>query len=87
MIKVGDSFEDIYAGHSTWWSFASMIRIFKRYEFSYNNPSIAAKKTVFSSYPGMVSSWDDFYMMDSKLLMVQTTNNIADPRLYDIINP
>lgn len=87
IIKMADNFSDILAGHTTWWQFASMIRIFKRYEFNFNNPMVVSKKMAFSSYPGMISSWDDFYMMDSQLLLLQTTNNIADAALYDLIKP
>jgi hypothetical protein len=32
---------------------------------------VAARKTGFSSYPGMLVSLDDFYQMDSNLAMVQ----------------
>jgi len=67
---MADDFSDIFAGHSTWFPYSAMNRIFKRYEFNLNNPALAAKKVAFSSYPGMLSSWDDFYMMDSGLLMI-----------------
>jgi len=57
--------KDIYAGHDSWFYYNMMLRIFKRYEFNYNNPLLKAKKVAFSSYPGMLSSLDDFYMMDN----------------------
>jgi len=70
IIKVTDNFSDILAGHSTWFTFSAMNRIFKRYEFPLQNKALASTKVAFSSYPGMLSSWDDFYMMDSGLLMI-----------------
>jgi len=41
----------------------------------------------FSSYPGMLVSLDDFYMMDSGLVMIQTTNSIFNNSLYDLVTP
>jgi len=41
----------------------------------------------FSSYPGMLESLDDFYMMDSGLVMIQTTNSIFNTTLYDLVVP
>lgn len=49
--------------------------------------SMSAKTMAFSSYPGMLSSLDDFYLMDNGVLMTQTTNNIFDTSLYDQATP
>lgn len=60
-----------------------MLRIAKSYSLNFNNPGTASRDVFFSSYPGMLSSLDDFYIMqDSKLAMVQTTNGIYDKTLY-----
>jgi len=87
LIKMADDFSDIFSGHSTWYVYSAMIRIFKRYDFSFQNPSLGAKKTAFSSYPGMLSSWDDFYMMDSNLEMLQTTISVVDNSILDLVTP
>lgn len=73
LIKILDDFSDIYASQVTWSNYYTMLRIFKRYEFSFKNKLVAARKIAFSSYPGTLSSTDDFYMMDSKLLVMETT--------------
>ena len=41
------------------------------------------KTMSFSSYPGMLSSLDDFYMMDNGLFMTQTTNSILNATLWE----
>lgn len=42
----------------------------------------------FSSYPGVLFSTDDFYMMhDTNLVMVETTNTVYNPKLFDKVVP
>lgn len=64
-----------------------MNRIFKHYHLSYNDPSVSTKLLSFSSYPGVISSLDDFYILDSGLMMIQTTNSVLNYSLYDSITP
>jgi len=78
---------DLLTGHSSWFTFGAMNRIFKHYYFDFHGDFIAAKKVSFSSYPGFLESLDDFYMMDSGLAMVQTTNSILDQSIYDLVTP
>lgn len=54
IIKLADDFSDIFAGHSTWSRYESMNRIFKYYNFSFNNPSLKTINMAFSSYPGVI---------------------------------
>jgi len=60
---------DIFMGHNTWNVYSSMLRIFKRYDFNFQNPLVNAKSMTFSSYPGTLSSWDDYYVMNSKFVV------------------
>jgi len=88
IIKVADDFSDIFGGHSTWESYTTMLRVYKFYNFNFNHPMAVAKNMAFSSYYGMIASGDDFYMMsDSKLLMLETTNDIFNYTLYDLVKP
>ena len=41
----------------------------------------------FSSYPGFLVSLDDFYIMDTGLTMLQTTNSIINQSLYELVTP
>jgi hypothetical protein len=87
LIKVLGDMSDLYMAQSAWFSFQNMNRIYKHYYFDVSAPGTASKKVSFSSYPGCLVSIDDFYMMDSGLVMLQTTNSIINTTLYDYINP
>jgi len=77
----------LFAAHSSWFAFSATNRIFKHYYFDLNAPFVAAKKMSFSSYPGFLESLDDFYMMSSGLVMLQTTNGIINQTIYDKVHP
>jgi len=64
-----------------------MNRIYKNYELNYNHASIVSKKSSFSSYPGMIFSSDDFYILDTGLVLIETTINILNEDLYSKCNP
>jgi len=88
LIRVLPGLEEIFVGHTSWFTYSSMLRIYKSYEFHLQNKASATTKQMFSSYPGMQSSLDDMYMMsDSNLIMTQTTNNIFNETLWDLIVP
>ena len=87
LIKVLPDFSNIFFSHSSWWSYHSMIRFMKHYETHLTDANMANNRVSFSSYPGMLESLDDFYMMpDQHLAMVQTTNSMMNATLYDINN-
>ena len=76
LIKLANDYSDIWFGHNTWFSYISMIRIFKEYRFVSNKGEEKSKTIAFSSYPATLFSLDDFYYLESKLLVMETTNSI-----------
>jgi len=74
LIKMTDDMNDIYVGHSSWFVYSAMLRIYKTYKFHLSpDAGIYANTTSFSSYPGTLSSLDDFYInLESKLVMTQS---------------
>lgn len=85
LVKVLPGYENIFAGHSSWFSYSAMMRIYKYYFFNLGDPSQASKRVSFSSYPGYLVSLDDFYILDSGLVMIQTTNNVFNSSLLKFV--
>ena len=85
LIKASPDLKEVYFGHNTWTTFASMNRIVKRYEF----PIIGsvAKTIVMTSYPGYTYSADDYHIIDDRLVVIETTNAILNTDLYDLFDP
>jgi len=87
LIKVLGAYENVYMSHSSWFAYASTLRIYKHYDFNVKERSTKANKMSFSSYPGFLESLDDFYLLSSNMVLLQTTNNVFDTSLYDHIKP
>jgi len=87
LVRVTPGFEDLFMGHSSWFTYSATNRIFKHYTFDTNEPSIAATSMSFSSYAGYLESLDDFYVLSSGLVMLQTTINCLNATLYDLVTP
>lgn len=87
LIKLTGDYSDLFMGHSAWFTYSSMLRIFKYYNLRFTSSFAASHQIAFSSYPGFLESLDDFYMMDSNLVMLQTTNVIFNQSLYDVVTP
>lgn len=87
LIKMADDFSDIWMGHNSWFSYNTMIRIFKEYRFVSNDDSVKGKTVAFSSYPGVLASNDDFYLTSADLYVMETTNSVYNMDIYDKITP
>ena len=68
LVRLTDN--DILFGHATFEEYKEMIRMFKYYDLP---TGAAASKMMFSSYPGAISSTDDYYILDSGLAVTETT--------------
>jgi len=62
-----------------------MTRIFKYYHLRLPGSGAAASLVALSSYPGCISSGDNFFMMDSGLAVADTSIEILDEAAYDRI--
>lgn len=80
VVRLTSGNSELYFGHTTWEAFSEMTRIWKVYDFPLKG--VAARKISFSSYPGCISSTDDYYLMDSGLAITETTLNIPAQQTY-----
>ncbi|KAG7668518.1 hypothetical protein KSW81_005282 [Nannochloris sp. 'desiccata'] len=87
LVKIAADLSDIYMGHSTWDSYTAMLRIYKHYAFNLTELQPAAQRMSFSSYPGEVFSDDDFFILSSKMVILQTTNKIFNDELFEKLTP
>ncbi|XP_077358170.1 phospholipase B-like 1 [Festucalex cinctus] len=87
LIKMLPGFENLLFAHSSWYTYAATMRIYKHWDFHIADPHTATGKLSFSSYPGFLVSLDDFYLLGSGLMMTQTTNNVFNSSLFDSISP
>lgn len=87
LVKVTAGYENLYLSHSSWFTYAATMRIYKHYHLNVMDSASASRSTSFSSYPGFLESLDDFYLMDSKLVLLQTTNNVYNNSLFKLITP
>lgn len=83
LVRVNQDNSDLFVGHTTWGDFSKMTRVFKYYNFKLPGSNAAATNIGFSSYPGCVSSTDDFYLLDSGLAVMDTSLEILNPTLYN----
>eukprot|EP00742_Colponemidia_sp_Colp-10_P002718 GILJ01002907.1.p1 GENE.GILJ01002907.1~~GILJ01002907.1.p1 ORF type:complete len:590 (-),score=110.81 GILJ01002907.1:216-1985(-) len=86
LVKLLPDFSDLYIGHTTWDDYSEMIRIFKHYNMPLPGAGTKTAKTIFSSYPGCISSTDDWYVMSSKIVVLETTLEILDESVYQLVD-
>ncbi|CAI5659559.1 phospholipase B-like 1 isoform X3 [Oreochromis niloticus] len=87
LIKVLPGFENLLVGHSSWYTYAATMRIYKHWDFKVSDTHVATGKMSFSSYPGFLMSLDDFYLLGSGLLMTQTSIGIFNASLFSQLSP
>lgn len=86
LVKILPDGSDIYTSHVTWNSYQAMIRILKKYTLGIHrtnepdSPLIAGHSMSFSSYPGLLYSGDDFTVVSSGLVSMETTNGFSSKR-------
>jgi len=70
-----------------------MLRIFKSYHFALSDSPVGDYSVLFSSYPGLPWSMDDFYEISSAgptprlLYVMETTNDVCNASLYALVQP
>lgn len=93
LVKLVDGHSELFTSHVTWTSYQSMLRIQKRYMFGFHltasdrSSIIPGSVSTFSSYPGILGSQDDFYIMSSGLVAQETTIGNNNNKLWKYVSP
>ena len=94
MIKLLPGYSDLYIAHDTWNSYQSMLRTLKKYTFAYHwddtkrsEHLIPGQTMSFSSYPGLIYSGDDFYLISTGLAVTETTIGNSNKDLWKFVKP
>ncbi|XP_068268516.1 putative phospholipase B-like 2 isoform X2 [Nyctibius grandis] len=92
LLKLLPGHRDLLVAHDTWTSYQSMLRIIKKYTLPFRtsaggNSQIPGSIQVFSSYPGTIFSGDDFYILSSGLVALETTIGNNNPARWKYLNP
>mmetsp|Transcript_161013 Transcript_161013/g.283761 ORF Transcript_161013/g.283761 Transcript_161013/m.283761 type:complete len:689 (+) Transcript_161013:103-2169(+) len=81
LVRLTNDNKDLMVGHTTFSDYAEMTRIFKYYDFPLGDNVV--QKMGFSSYPGVAGSTDDYYLLDSGLVVTETTISMLTDEPYD----
>uniref|UniRef100_A0AAR2JFJ5 Phospholipase B-like n=1 Tax=Pygocentrus nattereri TaxID=42514 RepID=A0AAR2JFJ5_PYGNA len=92
LIKLLPGNKELLVSHDTWNNYQAMLRIMKKYNFSFrmspkDESLIPGGTQAFSSYPGSIFSGDDFYILSSGLVTLETTIGNSNPDLWKFVMP
>ncbi|VTJ51748.1 Hypothetical predicted protein [Marmota monax] len=93
LIKLLPGQRDLLVAHNTWNSYQHMLRIIKKYTFQFREGPqedallVPGNQMVFSSYPGTIFSCDDFYILGSQLVALETTIGNRNAALWKYVQP
>ncbi|XP_023243067.1 putative phospholipase B-like 2 [Centruroides sculpturatus] len=93
LIKFVSGYKDLYVAQDTWDNYSSMLRILKKYVMplrhylTKGNKIIPGHTTTFSSYPGCIFSGDDFYVISSGLVALETSITNTNTSSFQYIKP
>uniref|UniRef100_A0A2K5E256 Phospholipase B-like n=1 Tax=Aotus nancymaae TaxID=37293 RepID=A0A2K5E256_AOTNA len=93
LIKLLPGQRDLLVAHNTWNNYQHMLRVIKKYWLQFREgpqggyPLVPGSKLVFSSYPGTIFSCDDFYILGSGLVTLETTIGNKNPALWKYVRP
>merc|ERR1719359_1322084 len=83
LVRVTEGYNDLLVGHTTWADYSTMTRMFKYYSLPLPGSDTMVTTLVMSSYPGTVTSGDNFFMADSGLTITDTSLEMVNPFGFD----
>ncbi|KAF6718784.1 putative phospholipase B-like 2, partial [Oryzias melastigma] len=92
LIKLLPNNKELFVSQDTWNNYQAMLRIIKKYRFAFKasssgNDPLPGGTQAFSSYPGAIFSGDDFYILSSGLVTLETTIGNSNSALWKFVKP
>jgi hypothetical protein len=81
LVRLAADNKDLLVGHTTFSDYSEMTRVFKYYDLPLEGSAV--RRMGFSSYPGVAGSTDDYYLLDSGLVVTETTVSMLTDEAYD----
>jgi len=85
LVQLAPGFSDLWVTHATWDEYRGMLRIVKYLDMPL--PGAAVQRMSFSANPGSLYSADDFYVLDSRLVVMETTIDNYNRSLWSNVKP
>ncbi|XP_076434950.1 putative phospholipase B-like 2 [Babylonia areolata] len=92
LVKLLPGNKDLYVSQDTWDDFQGMLRILKVYDFPWKMSAdkseiMPGRVQAFSSSPGTLMSGDDYYLLSSGLVTMETTIGNSNSSLWQLVTP
>ncbi|KAL0236534.1 hypothetical protein GEMRC1_003116 [Eukaryota sp. GEM-RC1] len=87
LVRLTSDYTQLYVSQVAWFFYGSMSRVLKVYNFELTTTGTQRSKLSFSSYPGFLFSFDDFYVLEDKVAVFETTHHSDNKTLEKYIVP
>ena len=84
LVRLAEDLSDVYVGHNSWTALNDLNRMLKDYEFDVADSGLAARRWTFSGYAALLVSVDDIWLMDTRLVVFETSLHTWNETLYDV---
>ena len=85
LLKLTDDYSDIFVSHDAWSDYRELHGQLKEYDLPISK--FKAKRLVMSTRVGKLASYDDYYLSDAGLFVLETTLNNYNMDLYKVVVP
>ena len=85
LVRVTDDYSDLFFAHDAWSDYRELHGELKEYDLPIS--AFKARRILMSTRIGKLASYDDFYMADTGLFVIETTLNNYNDALYDVVVP
>ncbi|KAL0217762.1 hypothetical protein RCL1_008611 [Eukaryota sp. TZLM3-RCL] len=87
LVRITEDFNNLYVSHVSWFMYGALNKVLKTYNFHLTTTGTVRNRQSFTSYPGFLFSFDDFYVLEGGLAVFETTISFNNQSLFDYITP